>query len=110
MSQAGASIDRSLRHERTQRLDDTPADVSRNLTTIAAQDSRNVAPLPQHTWFRTLEGHRYGKEIAVVLAVKLALLLVLWFVVIKPWPRPSTPPSDVVRHLYIPATPVQRHD
>jgi len=62
------------------------------------------------TWFRTLQGHRYGREISLIIVVKLVALGVLWYVVIKPWPRPSSPPSDVVRQLYIPAAPVKHHD
>jgi len=61
-------------------------------------------------WFRTREGRRYGWEIASIIIVKLLLLCALWFVFIKPWPRPSTPPASVVQQFYVPAAAAVRHD
>ena len=67
-------------------------------------------PASNKTWFRTREGHRYGTELALIIVVKLALLAVLWFVLIEPWPRPATPPAAAVQQLYAPAAPAGRHD
>jgi hypothetical protein len=61
------------------------------------------------TWFQTREGRRYGREIAAIVILKLVLLMVLWFVFIKPWPRLATPRAVDLRQLYTPAAPV-RHD
>jgi hypothetical protein len=65
---------------------------------------------PEKTWFRTREGRRYAWEIALIVAVKLALLLILWFAIIKPWPHPTATPSTVVRQLYAPMSPPAHHD
>jgi len=70
---------------------------------------KRMSPSSAPTWFRTREGRRYGWEIGFVIVVKLALLLVLWFAVIEPWPRPA-PPATVVQQLYLPAVPAARHD
>ena len=67
-------------------------------------------PTSGDAWFRTRDGRRYGMEIALIILVKLALLVVLWFVFIKPWPRPETPPATVVQQLYLPAMPAARND
>lgn len=67
-------------------------------------------PSSNRSWFHTREGRRYGSELAVIIVVKLALLAVLWFVFIKPWPRPATPPAAAVQQLYAPAAPEGRHD
>ena len=64
----------------------------------------------EKTWFRTREGRRYGREIALIIVVKLMLLIVLWVVFIKPWPRAVTPPAAVVHQFYDPAVPAVRHD
>jgi hypothetical protein len=61
-------------------------------------------------WFRTREGRRYGWEIAAVIVVKLLLLMLLWLVFIKPFPRPATSPATVVQQFYLPAAPVAHHD
>ena len=68
---------------------------------------------PAGTWFRTREGRRYAWEIGLIIVVKLALLVVLWFVFIEPWPRPATSPASVVQRLYLPTSPAvatKRHD
>jgi hypothetical protein len=71
-------------------------------------DPQRPSSPSQKTWFRTREGRRYGWEIALIIVVKLMLLIVLWFVFIKPWPRPATPPAAVVHEFY--AVPADRHD
>jgi len=68
------------------------------------------APSPGKTWFRTREGRRYGWEIALIIVVKLMLLIMLWFLFIKPWPRPATPPAAVVHQFYAPAATAVPHD
>jgi hypothetical protein len=66
-------------------------------------------PKSGKTWFQTREGRRYGWEIAAIVILKLVLLMVLWFVFIKPWPRPATPRAADLRQIYTPPAPV-RHD
>jgi hypothetical protein len=61
------------------------------------------------TWFQTRGGRRYGREIAAIVILKLVLLMLLWFVFIKPWPRPATPRAADLRQIYTPAAAV-RHD
>jgi hypothetical protein len=68
------------------------------------------SPVASDTWFRTRAGRRYGWEICLVVAVKLALLLVLWFVFIKPWLRPIAPAVSIVRQFYEPAPLPSHHD
>jgi hypothetical protein len=77
----------------------------------AARDgSDELSPPTGVSWFQTRDGRRYGWEIAAILVVKLALLLVLWFAFIKPFPRPATPPAVVVQQLYTSPAPAPRHD
>ena len=51
------------------------------------------------SWFRTVAGHRFGREIAALLILKVALLLTLWWVVVHPATRADTSPAAVARHL-----------
>ena len=67
-------------------------------------------PASPTSWFRTREGRRFGIEIGLIIAVKLALLGALWLVLIHPWPRPVTPPATVVQQLYLPAASAAGHD
>ena len=75
----------------------------------AANDigSRSVLSSSEREWFGTRAGHRYGWELGLVIAAKLALLVVLWFVFIEPWPRPTTPPATFVQQIYQPVAPVR---
>ena len=66
-------------------------------------------PSSTKAWFRTREGRRYGWELALIIAVKVVLLIVLWFVFIKPWPRTATPPAAAVQQFYTSPAPA-RHD
>jgi hypothetical protein len=77
---------------------------------VASDSVRGPFPSPAEAWFRTRDGRRYGVEIGVIIVVKLVLLVALWFVFIKPWPRPQTPPAVVVQQLYHPAVPAARND
>ena len=62
------------------------------------------------SWFRSRAGRRYGREIGLVIALKLGLIVLLWFVFIKPWQRPATPPAAVVQQFYLPNISSARHD
>jgi hypothetical protein len=73
-------------------------------------DPQRPSSSSQETWFHTREGRRYGWEIALIIAVKLMLLIVLWFVFIKPWPPATTPPAAVVHQYYAPALAPVRND
>ena len=66
------------------------------------------SPVP--SWFRSRAGRRYGLEIGLILALKMGLLVLLWFVFIKPWQRPAEPPAAVVQQFYLPRLPSARHD
>ena len=77
---------------------------------VASDSVKGPSPSPGEAWFRTRDGRRYGVEIGVIIVVKLALLVLLWFVFIKPWPRPETPAARVVQQLYQPAVPAPRND
>ncbi len=53
----------------------------------------------EKSWFRSRGGKRYGIEFALIILVKLLLLLLLWFLVIKPQPRADTSPAAIERHF-----------
>ncbi len=57
----------------------------------------------QPSWFRSRGGHRYGIEIAAIVTLKIAALMLLWFVCIRPLPRADTSPASVQSHLLAPA-------
>ena len=78
-------------------------------SSAACDGPKGPLPSPGEAWFRTRDGRRYGWEIGVVIVVKLALLIVLWFVFIEPWPRPATAPSINVQQLYLPGGPPVRN-
>jgi hypothetical protein len=69
-----------------------------------------LSTLSGETWYRTREGRRYGWELGLIIVVKLALLMLLWFVFIEPWPRPAVPPAAAVQQLYLPVLPAVSHD
>jgi hypothetical protein len=64
----------------------------------AAQD-RNAGM----SWFRTRGGRRFGIEFGLIIAIKLVLLTVIWFVCFRPHPRPDTSPAAIESHLLAPA-------
>jgi len=80
-----------------------PASISPSTDTGVG--AKRSAPSSAKTWFRTRAGHRYGWELGLVIVGKLALLVVLWFVFIEPWPRPTTP-ATFVQQIYQPVAPV----
>ncbi len=51
------------------------------------------------SWFRTPEGRRYYRHFGLLLAAKLALLLILYFVFIAPQPGADTSPTAVFSAL-----------
>jgi hypothetical protein len=66
------------------------------------------SPVP--SWFRSRAGRRYGLEIGLILTMKLALLVLLWFVFIKPWQGPAESPAAVVQQFYLPKLMSAGHD
>ncbi|MBS0320244.1 MAG: hypothetical protein JSR18_06855 [Proteobacteria bacterium] len=50
-------------------------------------------------WFRSRGGRRYGRDIAVLLVLKLVLLALLWALAVRPAPRADTSPAAVAHHL-----------
>lgn len=63
----------------------------------------NLPGQSARSWFRDRGGRRYARELALVVAVKIALLLLIWFALIAPQPRADTSPAAVERHLVTPA-------
>jgi hypothetical protein len=51
------------------------------------------------SWFHTPAGRRYYRHFGMLLAAKLALLLILYFVFIAPQPRADTSPTAVFSAL-----------
>jgi hypothetical protein len=81
--------------------------------TPASEKDSGMADRPKssvESWFRSHAGRRYGREIGLILALKLGLLLLLWFAFIKPWQAPAEPPAAVVQQFYLPNIPSARHD
>ncbi len=79
-------------------------------SSVAGAGRERLSSSSKKTWFRTREGRRYGWELALIITVKVALLIVLWFVFIKPWPRAATEPATVVHQFYVPASAAVSHD
>ena len=61
------------------------------------------------SWFRSRGGRRFGLEFAAIVGIKLALLILIWFICFRPHPRPDTRPAAVEDHLFAPATEIP-HD
>lgn len=65
-------------------------------------------PATTSSWFRSAEGRRYLRHFGALIALKIALLAVLYFAVIAPQPRADTAPDhvyDAVRGVPASATP-----
>ena len=56
------------------------------------------------SWFRSRGGRRFGIEFAAIVGIKLALLILIWFICFRPHPRPDTRPAAIEDHLLAPAT------
>jgi hypothetical protein len=80
------------------------------LSSIASNGPRAPLRSTGETWFRSRDGRRYAWELGAIIVVKLALLVLLWFVFIKPWPRQPAAPQITVQQLYMPTAPPARHD
>jgi hypothetical protein len=59
----------------------------------------DAAFTPSASWFRSSMGRRYYRHFAALLAAKLVLLLILYFVFIAPQPRADTSPAAVFSML-----------
>lgn len=62
------------------------------------------------SWFRSRGGRRFGFEFALIIAGKLILLLLLWWLCFAPQPRPDTSPGAIERHLLSPAAAPEARD
>ena len=51
------------------------------------------------SWFRTAAGLRFGVEIALIVLVKLALLILLYFAFVAPQPHADTSPPSMRAHV-----------
>ena len=54
---------------------------------------------PHVSWFRTAEGRRYFLALAGIVALKIVLLLALYYSLIAPQPRADRSPDAVRQHL-----------
>jgi hypothetical protein len=52
-------------------------------------------PAPASSWFRSVEGRRYGRHFLGLIALKIVLLTALYFVFIAQQPRADTSPDRV---------------
>lgn len=77
---------------------------------VASDGVKRLPPSSEDMWFNTRDGRRYGWEIGCIIVVKVALLVVLWFVFIRPWQRPAMAPATTVQQLYLPSEQTFRHD
>lgn len=64
-------------------------------------DSRKVL---SGSWFRGRGGRRFALEFALIIAVKLILLTLLWVFAIRPLPRADTSPAAIERHFAAPSS------
>ena len=70
-----------------------------------ARPAAPPGPAPSATiWSRTAVARRFGREIVFLIVLKIVLLIMLWWVAIKPATRLETTPEVVARHLVPPAT------
>lgn len=77
---------------------------------VVVDKVRGLPSSPSASWFYTRGGRRYGWEIGLVIVLKLALLVLLWFAFIKPWQRPATTLVPAAQQLYGPSAQAVRHD
>ena len=52
-----------------------------------------------HSWFRSPAGRRYGRDFAWLIAAKIVLLTLLYFVVVAPHQRTDTSPAAMRARL-----------
>jgi 2-dehydropantoate 2-reductase len=60
---------------------------------------RSMASAPAAIWSRTAYARRFGREILILIVLKIVLLTLLWWVAIKPLPRVEQSPAAVAKHL-----------
>ena len=53
-----------------------------------------------YSWFRSRGGRRFGCEFALIIALKIVLLIVIWYALFAPQARPDTSPAAIARHLF----------
>jgi len=58
-----------------------------------------MASAPAAIWSRTAYARRFGREILILIVLKIVLLTLLWWVAIKPLPRVEQSPAAVAKHL-----------
>jgi hypothetical protein len=85
--------------KRTLCIEPQAASLTRASYATAAQTFKFNGPVIQ----------RYGYEIAAIFAIKLPLLLLLWFVVIRPWPHDPAVAADSVARSYSVTSQVAPH-
>lgn len=56
----------------------------------------------EKSWYRGRGGRRFGIEFASIILIKLVLLGLLWFLVIKPQPSADTSPDAIQQHFTTP--------
>ncbi|HEX6833400.1 MAG TPA: hypothetical protein VF132_07700 [Rudaea sp.] len=64
--------------------------------------SRRAMPSPAretNTWFHSDQGRRYGRDIALIVALKIVLLTALYFFFVAPQPRADAGADATRRHL-----------
>ncbi len=52
------------------------------------------------SWFRSPAGRRYGRDFAILIALKIVLLGVLYFVFVAPQSRVDTSPAAVGERIF----------
>jgi hypothetical protein len=62
------------------------------------------------SWFRSAAGLRFGAEIGLILAAKLALLALLYFAFVAPQPRADTSAAALRAHVLPAAGAAVKHD
>lgn len=56
-----------------------------------------------YSWFRSRGGRRFGIEFFAIIVAKLILLMLVWFICIRPLPRADTDSAAIQRHLLAPS-------
>ena len=64
-----------------------------------------IAPRGNARWFGSRDGRSYGRDIALLIVLKLVLLTLLWTVAVRPVPRADTSSGAIARHLGAPVAP-----
>lgn len=70
----------------------------------------SAAPPPSRSWFRSPAGRRYGVEFALIVALKLIALVLIWAFLIRPYPHADVSPAAVSQRIAAPAAAEPAHD